>query len=78
MCGDVLLKTSKRRMHQGERTERRYETVFGGRNNMSMCKRYRLTQGKTLAPKNGRSSLPNMDAHDADAPTPVLHKPTLT
>lgn len=42
-----------------------------GRNSTSTCSRYRLTQGKTLAQK--MEGVPNMDAHDGDAPTPVLN-----
>lgn len=50
-------------------------TVFGeslkGRSSGSIWSRYRLTQGKTLAQKI--EGVPNMDAHDGNAPTPVLN-----
>lgn len=36
------------------------------RKSRSTCSRYRLTQGKTLAQK--MEGVPNMDAHDGDAP----------
>lgn len=36
------------------------------RRSRSTCSRYRLTQGKTLAQK--MEGVPNMDAHDGDAP----------
>lgn len=72
----MLQKTPKQgRQHKEERTERRTGTVFGGSlkggNSWSVRGRYSLKQRKTLARK--LEEVPNMDAHDGDAPTPVLN-----